>query len=157
ALGVTTLTASATDALGNTAQAAFTITVVPTTPPTLSLPNNLVVEAGTARGAVVTLPQATATSPLDPSPHVSQDRLSGFFPLGTTTVHVTATDAAGNTAHGAFTVTVVDTTAPTISPPADLLVEADVTGGALVTLPQATAVDLADPDSGVTSDRSSGF
>src|SRR6185436_6712518 len=37
------------------------------------------------------------------------------FPLGTTTVDCTATDAAGNEATGSFTVTVRDTTGPTIT------------------------------------------
>jgi hypothetical protein len=48
-------------------------------------------------------------------------------------VHVTATDAAGNTAEGDFVVTVADTTAPILSMPADLKVEATSAAGAVVT------------------------
>src|SRR5207302_43607 len=107
-LGVTTIITSATDSLGNSASSAFTITVLATTPPTISLPANLTVEANAAGGAQVTLPQATATDPLDPSPTVIEDHSSGFFHLGTTTVLVTASDAFGNTSTGIITVTVVD-------------------------------------------------
>jgi hypothetical protein len=47
------------------------------------------------------------------------------FPLGTTTVTYTATDAAGNTATCAFEVTVVDNTPPTFTPPNPLTVNAN--------------------------------
>ena len=54
---------------------------------------------------------------MDASVTVNCDKASGdTFPLGTTTVTCSATDAAGNKAEGSFKVTVVaarDTTAPT--------------------------------------------
>jgi hypothetical protein len=156
-IGVTTVTTTATDSLGDTASATFTVTVKDSTPPTITLPANLTVEANTTGGANVTLPQATATDPVDPAPVVSEDHATGFFALGTTTVKVKATDAAGNVSTGAFTVTVVDTTPPTLSLPANLKVEANTKGGANVTLPQATATDTADPQPTVTEDKSSGF
>jgi hypothetical protein len=156
-LGITLVTATATDASGNTSTGSFTVTVMATTPPALSLPANLVIEANTTGGANVTLPQATATGVADPHPLVTQDRISGFFPIGTTIVHVTAKDAYGNRSTGTFTVKVVATTPPTLSLPANLVVEANTTGGATVTLPTATATDVADPSPTVTQDRASGF
>jgi hypothetical protein len=55
---------------------------------------------------------------VDDSVTVNCDKVSGdTFPLGTTTVNCSATDAAGNKAEGSFNVTVVaarDTTAPTV-------------------------------------------
>jgi len=156
-IGMTTVTSSATDSLGNTAFATFTITVADSTPPTISLPGNLVVQANTTGGADVTLPQATATDPVDPNPTVTGSLSSGFFPLGTTPVMVTATDAAGNTSTGSFTVTVQDTTPPTMTLPSNLVVQANTTGGATIILPQATATDVADPSPTVTEDQSSGF
>ncbi|MGC8952805.1 HYR domain-containing protein, partial [Chloroflexus sp.] len=39
------------------------------------------------------------------------------FPLGTTTVTCTATDAAGNTASGSFTITVTSASAPPVDGP----------------------------------------
>ena len=156
-LGTTTVNVTATDAAGNSTQGSFTITVQDTTPPTINTPNNLLVEADTIGGAIVALPQVTATDAVDPNPVVSEDQSSGFFPLGTTTVHVTATDFAGNPSTSSFTVTVQDTTPPTINTPANLVVEANTLGGAQVTLPQATATDICDAYPTVTEDHSSGF
>ncbi len=156
-VGTTSVVVTATDAAGNSSTGSFTVTVQDTTPPTLTLPANLVVEANTSGGAQVTLPEATAADLADPNPVVTEDQSSGFFPLGSTTVHVTATDASGNSSAGTFTVTVQDTTPPAIAAPADLVVEANTTGGAQVTLPQATATDVADPNPKVSEDRSSGF
>ncbi|MCX6872425.1 MAG: HYR domain-containing protein, partial [Verrucomicrobia bacterium] len=54
---------------------------------------------------------------------------------------MTAKDAANNSGTASFTVTVADTTAPVVTPPADLTVEATSAAGALVTYPAATATD----------------
>ena len=111
-LGTTTVTATATDAAGNTATGTFTVTVVDTTAPVLSLPANQLLEATSAAGAVATF-SATATDAVTSPLALSYSQASGStFPLGTTTVAVSATDAAGNVATGTFTITVVDTTAP---------------------------------------------
>ena len=74
-----------------------------------------------------------------------------------TLVHVAATDASGNVSTAIYTVTVHDTTAPVLTLPANLVIEANTTRGADVTLPQATAVDVADPSPVVSEDQSSGF
>src|SRR5205085_2702420 len=56
---------------------------------------------------------------------VSYDHAPGStFPIGSTTVTVTATDHAGNTSTSTFNVVVRDTTAPTLSCPADIVVAA---------------------------------
>ena len=85
------------------------------TPPVLALPGNVVVEATGPSGAVVTF-SASATDLVSGAVAVSFSPASGStFPLGTTTVTASATDAAGNPATGSFTVTVRDTTAPVIT------------------------------------------
>lgn len=85
------------------------------TPPVLQLPASITAEATSASGAAVPY-TATATDDFDPSPVVSCSPASGStFPLGTTTVTCTATDAAGNSSSGSFTVTVQDTTAPAVT------------------------------------------
>ena len=145
-VGTTVVNATVTDSLGNTAQTSFDVTVVDITPPTITLPANVVIEATSAAGAQVVVPQATATDPVDPNPVVSEDRSTGAFPLGITVVHVTATDAAGNMSQDSFTITAQDTTPPTITTPANVVVEANVSGGAQVVLPQATAADTVDPN-----------
>ena len=107
-----TVTVTATDAAANATVKSFTVTVRDTTPPSLSVPTNLVVEATSAAGAVVNYPAAIA-SDLVSAVTLSYSQASGtVFPLGVMTVTVTATDAAGNATVKSFTVTVRDTTAP---------------------------------------------
>jgi len=113
ALGTTTVNCTATAVTG-TASGSFHVTVVDTTPPTLNLPATITAEATSAAGAAVTY-SATATDLVDGSVTVTCDHASGStFPLGSTTVQCSATDAHNNTAHGSFTVIVQDTTPPTI-------------------------------------------
>src|SRR5204862_199616 len=66
------------------------------------------------------------------------------FPLGTTPVTCTATDASGNhSSPASFNVIVQDTTNPTITAPADITAEATSSNGAVVNPGQATASDIA--------------
>jgi HYR domain-containing protein/chitobiase/beta-hexosaminidase-like protein len=114
-IGTTTVRCSATDAAGNTATGTFTLTVADTGAPVLSLPSNITVSATGTSGAVVTF--AVSATDLSPaSPDVTCTPVSGSaFPIGTTTVRCSATDAAGNTSTGTFTVSVLDGVAPTVS------------------------------------------
>lgn len=115
ALGVNTVTCSATDDAGNVSNGTFTVTVKDTTAPVLTLPANIVAEATGAAGAAVTY-VASATDIADASPAVTCAPASGStFALGTTTVSCTARDASGNSSAGSFTVRVRDTTAPAVS------------------------------------------
>jgi pectin methylesterase-like acyl-CoA thioesterase len=97
-----------------TASGTLTITEAPNTPPVLTLPSDIVVEATSASGAVVNF-DATATDAEDGTLGVLFSRQPGtVFPLGTTTVTAAAQDSKGLTANGAFNVTVRDTTAPVV-------------------------------------------
>jgi hypothetical protein len=105
-LGVTTVTATSKDALGNTTTKTFTVTVRDTTPPKLSVPKNISVSTSSATGTKVTF-QAEAEDTVSKKVTITYSPASGSnFPIGTTVVTVTAKDAAGNTAKGTFTVTV---------------------------------------------------
>ena len=105
--GVTTVQCSAHDAHFNYAYGSFNISVGV---PILHLPGPITVEATSSAGAAVTY---TATA--DGADTFSCSPASGStFPLGTTTVNCTATNAAG-TVTGSFTVKVQDTTPPTIN------------------------------------------
>ncbi len=121
------------------------------TPPVLSLPADIVAEAAGPDGAVVTF-GVTATDNIDPSPLVTVIPGSGsLFPLGATTVNCTASDAAGNTSSGSFTVTVVDTTAPMLVAPASVTAEA--TGvRTSVALGVPTVADVVDANPTVAND-----
>ncbi len=78
-----------------------------TTPPVLAGVSGPLSAWTSGETAVVAWPLPTATDDTDPSPLVSCAPASGAaFPVGTTTVTCTATDAAGNEAYGSFDVTV---------------------------------------------------
>lgn len=84
-----------------------------TTPPTLALPSALVVEATSANGATVEF-TVDATDDVALGSVTTSHASGSLFPLGATTVTATAIDTFQNSASSAFTITVVDTTAPTI-------------------------------------------
>lgn len=120
-LGTTPVTITATDAVGNSATAALSVTVVDTTPPTITAPADQVLEAASAAGATASF-AATATD-IASTPVVTYSHAPGStFPLGTTTVTATATDGSDNTASATFAITVHDSTAPTLAAPPDLVV-----------------------------------
>ena len=104
-VGTTTVTCSTTAGPSCT----FTVKVNDTQPPTITCPPNSTVTAGAS------CPLATSTGVTYPPP-VASDNCPGvtvvcvppsgsIFPVGTTTVTCTATDASGNTATCSFTVT----------------------------------------------------
>lgn len=125
-LGTTSVTWVATDASGNSATAVQHVTVVDTAAPTLTgLPDSLVAEATSTSGASVAYERPGAEDLVDTAPVVSCSPGPGHtFPLGVTTVNCTASDASGNRATASFTVTVVDTTPPQLTVPADITVVA---------------------------------
>lgn len=108
--GSTTVTVKATDSAGNFSTDDVVFTVSDTTAPVLTCPANVVVELPantTATSVAVNFPAPTATDNCS-APTVTTSVASGsVFPLGTTTVNVTATDAAGNPSYCSFTVTVL--------------------------------------------------
>ena len=94
----------------NSDEAEVTITVTDITAPVLTLPGNITVAATSASGAVVTY-AASATDNVNGSVPVTCVPSSGStFPIGTTTVNCSATDATSHTATGSFTVTVTGVT-----------------------------------------------
>ena len=140
-LGETTVECSATDNAGNTGSASFTITVVDTTDPVVMVPADIIAEATGPNGAAVTFDDATALDLVDGALAATCDANSGdTFPLGETTVECSATDNAGNTGSASFTITVVDTTDPVVTVPADIIAEATGPNGAAVTF-SASASD----------------
>jgi hypothetical protein len=161
ALGTTPVNCSATDAHGNKATGSFDVTVQDTTAPSLSVPADIIKEATSAAGAAVSFVTG-ASDAVDSTPTIickvgSNPVQSGdTFPLGTTTVSCTASDDAGNTsAPESFTITVRDTTAPSLSVPADITNEATSAAGAVVNF-STSASDLVDGSVPVNCDASSG-
>lgn len=118
--GMTTVSCSTVDFSGNSAYGNFTVTVVDTTPPVLTLPANITTEATSASGAVVSF-NRSAIDLGTGTRFVSCSRMSNStFAIGSTVVTCSANDGRGNTASGNFTVTVQDTTAPTLLLPSNI-------------------------------------
>ncbi len=91
---------------GETVSCTFMVEKADTTPPTLTLPPNMLVNATGPSGATVAY-SASASDLVDPSPTLTCAPASGsVLPIGTTTVICTATDNAGNSASDSFTITV---------------------------------------------------
>jgi len=143
-LGSTTVTYTSTDAHGNTATATQTVTVADTTPPVLTVPANVSVEAN-AVSSTVAIGTASATDIFGAS--VTNDA-PATFPLGTTTVTYTATDGNGLTTTGTQTVTVVDTTAPAVTAK---LVSVGMEEDEAIFRVTFSATDIADPNPTVTA------
>ena len=142
-LGTTTVTCTATDSHHNTSSGSFAVKIVDTTTPVVTVPANQTAEATSAGGAAVTF-TATASDTVDGALTPSCSPASGStFPLGSTTVPCSATDAHSNTGSASFTVTVHDTTAPTLTLPSDRTAEATGTAGASVSF-STSAADLVD-------------
>jgi hypothetical protein len=110
------------------------------TPPTFgTIPDTTVNAAADATTATVTY-NVTATDNIGVTTLTCSPASGSVFPVGTTPVTCTASDAAGNTATGSFNVVVKDVTAPVVAKPDDKVVEATSAAGAAVTfsLPNAT-------------------
>ena len=156
ALGTTTVTCTATDNAGNTGRNTFTVEVQDVTKPIVTVPADQTVEATGPNGATVTYDAATAADDVDGNVAVTCSKASGsVFPLGTTTVTCTATDAAGNTGDSFFTVTVQDTTAPAVNVPANITKEATSAAGATASF-SASASDAVDGSVAASCEPSSG-
>jgi len=139
--GVTTVTATATDASGNTASTSFTVTVLDKENPVIASIANINLNTTLGRCDAPAIFATTATDNC-PGVTVSYSQASGsLFPKGVTTVTATATDASGNTAATTFTVTVVDNEAPKIACPANITVGNDLGKCTAVVPFAATASD----------------
>ena len=106
ALDSTQVACSVKDKAGNGASASFKVAVVDKTPPALTLPSDMTVQATSTSGAVVTF-SASAMDLVDgPVPVTCTPACGSTFPAGTTSVSCSAKDKVGNSASGSFNVTV---------------------------------------------------
>jgi uncharacterized protein YjbI with pentapeptide repeats len=160
ALGTTPVSCIAKDAAGNSVTASFNVIVQDTTPPVISVPLPIIKEAAGPSGAAVTYsPLPAALDAVDPNPTLSCNPVSGStFSLGPHTVTCTASDHATptpNTSSKSFSVTVVDTTPPVVTPPPNIT---KVATGTLtpVTLGTATASDTVSGTLTPTNNATSG-
>lgn len=114
-VGTTIIQYNATDLAGNTASAYQYVTIRDTTPPALSLPVQVMVQATGPSGAQVAF-LANATDLVDgPVTPVCSPQSGSTFAFGNDSVTCTATDAHGNAATGTFPVYIINKIPPTIS------------------------------------------
>ena len=148
-------------------------------PPVLTVPDDIIAQATTANGGTVVTYNVTAEDDVDGTAILEEDNtltqdddggaidiscepVSGSeFPIGQTIVECIATDSAGNSDTESFLVTVnpppPDTTAPIITVPEDVTVEATGPDGAEVSFEEEpSATDDVDGPVDVTCDYSSG-
>jgi len=151
-LGASAVNCTATDAHGNTAADSFSIDVRDTTPPVIVAPAGLTVGASSASGAIVTY-SVTATDLVSAATVSCLPSSGALFPIGTTVVACTATDAAGRVATKDFQVTVTNVPPQVIQ--ANIVATATSSLGAVVTFaPQV--IDPSDPNPVVTCVPASG-
>jgi hypothetical protein len=156
--GVTTNTFRVTDAAGNTATCAFTVTVTDNELPAITCPSN--VSTNAAPGACTATVTYTAPVGTDNCAGQTTVQTAGLasgasFPGGVTTNTFRITDAAGNTATCSFTVTVTDNELPTITCPSNTSVSASL-GSCAATVTYATPVG-ADNCAGQTTAQTAGL
>jgi len=163
-VGSTTIHWTATDSAGNSASCDQTVVILDNENPTITCPANITTntEPG-ACSATVNPGTATATDncgdgnpPTVTGTRSDNQPLNAPYPKGTTTIHWTATDSAGNSASCNQTVTVNDNEAPAISCPANITRSTDSgVCAANINPGMATATDNCDNPT-VTGTRSDG-
>ncbi len=126
------------------------------TPPVFPALADVVLEQAGPEGTAYVLPVPNVTDDQDPAPTVASNA-PAVFPAGLTTVTWTATDASGNSSTAAQKVTVADTTPPSITAPADVVLE--YTGGPAsgASIGYPVVHDAVDPSPNVTADLPSVF
>ena len=141
-VGETIVTWTATDVGGNTASTEQRITIIDTIFPTLQVPDNVTIEATSLNQNEVDLGEATAADNGEIA-SITNDA-PDVFPLGETIVTWTAVDSSNNFSSMTQLVTIVDTTAPEIFAPADIVLEADSVDQNIVNFASATSFDIQD-------------
>jgi gliding motility-associated-like protein len=144
-VGVTPVVITATDADGNVTTCTFNVTVQDNQAPTFfaCTSNKVVSNAPGTCAAPVFWDMPNAFDNCSGITYTSTHNSGDTFPVGVTTVTLTATDASGNATNCTFTVTVNDTQAPVIAGmPANITIQA--TSGqcsATATWTEPTATD----------------
>ncbi|HWN10344.1 MAG TPA: HYR domain-containing protein [Pyrinomonadaceae bacterium] len=161
-VGTTVITWTATDANGNTSTVLQNVTVIDDTVPTITAPSDVSVNTGPGSSSCeAQIDDATLGSPATAdncTVTVSRSPSGNTFPVGTTTITWTVTDASGNTATDTQDVTVVDNTAPSVTAPADSSAVADASCQAPVPdyAAGSTATDNCDSSVSVTQSPAAG-
>nr|MCS5634341.1 HYR domain-containing protein [Candidatus Neomarinimicrobiota bacterium] len=153
-LGSTVITWTSVDNNGNITTSKQTITVVDTIPPSIFAPADIVAEAVDPVLNFIELGDASTYDHVDIE-SITNDKPDSFS-FGSTTVTWTATDSSGNSSTATQTVTVVDTTAPELIVPEDVIVNSFSLEN-LIEIGDADALDLVDTLLTITNDAPETF
>ncbi|MEE8234397.1 MAG: HYR domain-containing protein, partial [Gammaproteobacteria bacterium] len=138
-LGLTSIIWTASDAAGNTDTEIQQIIIIDTTSPSVTAPSNIILEAQSRYDNAVSIGEAQATDAV--SIGMITNDAPAVFPLGETVVTWFATDLYDNISNATQTITLVDTTPPSINPIANVIIEATSANENQVSLEQPTAQD----------------
>ena len=111
-IGMTTITWTALDTSGNVASDTQIVTISDTTPPIITAPSNIVVEATDVSGMQISIGEAAVSDVIGIDS--TTNNAPELFYLGNTTITWTTVDTHGNNASDNQIISVIDTTAPTI-------------------------------------------
>ena len=119
--GSTIVTWTVTDTSGNISQATQVVTLIDTTPPDIFAPSDIIAEATGSSNTMAGLGEAIADDIIGIASITSHP---STLSVGETIVTWTATDTSGNSATATQIVTIVDTTAPELIVPEDVMISA---------------------------------
>jgi Ca2+-binding RTX toxin-like protein len=128
--------------------------VVDTTAPSVTAPDSITIEASGAEGNLADIGLGSGSDTVEIISVTSDS--PDTFPLGETVITWTATDSSGNSATATQTVTVVDTTAPELIVPENVIVDSFSLEN-LVEIGDADALDLVDVSPTITNDAPETF
>jgi hypothetical protein len=146
---------TATDGSGNSSKCTQTVTLIDVTPPEITCPPDIVMEADENCQVVYRGPAATATDNCDVRPTITSVPAlpATFTGVGDHFITYTATDQSGNSSECTQMVTVIDVTPPEITCPPDVAIEpVDFACEITYSGPPATATDNCDVSPVITSD-----
>jgi len=138
-LGNTTITWTASDNAGNIATIQQQVSLIDTTIPSITPPNDIKIEAESNDSNIVEIGIAIASDTVQLE-KITNDSPE-FFPLGETIITWVASDTSGNSVSGTQLVTVVDTTSPSILQLEDIVTDATSSTSNIVKLISPIADD----------------
>jgi len=140
-IGETIVTWTTIDSSNNFSSLTQLVSVIDTTAPEILPLEDITLEASSVDANIVNLDNPIVSDIQDVTTYIITPDV---FPVGETTVTWIATDTSGNSASATQTVTIVDTTSPSITAPDSITAEATSADSNIVALGSPVSSDLVD-------------